>query len=403
MTGSTGRGGVDAGVIDPERLRAALRAVEPLAAASPDAIEVARAPGRVNLIGEYTDFNEGFVLPVAIGLEIRIALVPTDDRRVEVVLDETGERAGFSLDAIGERRGGWIDYVAGTAWSLSQAGIPLRGFRGVLASDLPVGSGLSSSAALELASARALLVDQADGIDRPRLALLAQRAENAYVGVQCGIMDQFASSVGNRDGAVLLDCRSLDHRAVHLPTDAVALVVCDTGAPRKLESSAYNDRRAACERIVALLADRGAPVRALRDVDEEMLGSLVGSADPVDLRRAEHVVRENARVIEAVDALEAADLAAAGRLFAESHASLRELFEVSSPELDALVETALAVPGVVAARMTGAGFGGCTVNLVRHAAVDDLRRAVDTSYRERTGRVPRVFVVEPAPGASLLA
>lgn len=394
--------GIGPGVVDPARLRAALVEIEPRAAAEPDAVEIARAPGRVNLIGEYTDFNDGFVLPAAIDLEIRIAFVPTDDRRVEVVLDATGERAAFSLDAIGERQGGWIDYVAGTAWSLSEAGLPLRGFRGLLASDLPVGAGLSSSAALELASARALLADQAEGIDRPRLALLAQRAENAYVGVQCGIMDQFASSVGNRDGAVLLDCRTLEHRAVHLPTDEVAVVVCDTGATRQLGSSAYNDRRAACERVVALLAARGAPVRALRDVDEEMLGSLTGVADPVDLRRAEHVIRENVRVIEAVAALEAGDLPSVGTLFAESHASLRKLFEVSSPELDALVETALAVPGVVAARMTGAGFGGCTVNLVRHGAVDDLRRAVDTTYRRRTGREPRVFVVEPAPGASLL-
>lgn len=395
-------GAIGAAAIDRERLLAALARIEPRAAADPGAVEIARAPGRVNLIGEYTDFNDGFVLPVAIDLEIRIALLPTDDRRVEIVLDATGERAGFSLDAIEERQGRWIDYVAGTAWALAEAGLPLRGFHGLLASNLPVGSGLSSSAALELASARALLAHQADGLDRPRLALLAQRAENAYVGVQCGIMDQFASSVGNRDGAVLLDCRSLEHRPVHLPTGEVALVVCDTGAPRRLGASAYNDRRRACERIVALLAERGAAVRALRDVDEEMLGSLAGLADPGDLRRAEHVVRENVRVVEAVAALEAADLASVGALFAESHASLRDLLGVSSPELDALVETALSVPGVVAARMTGAGFGGCTVNLVRHGAIEDLRRAVDTTYRRRTGREPRVYVVEPAPGASLI-
>ncbi|MFM2106160.1 MAG: hypothetical protein RL338_1192 [Chloroflexota bacterium] len=390
-----------AGTLDPGRLRDALAERLP-AELDPAAIRISRAPGRVNLIGEYTDFNDGYVLPVAIGLEIRIAFVPTDDRRVEVTLEATGETAGFDLDAIGERRGDWLDYVAGTARSLADAGIPLRGVRGLLASDLPVGAGLSSSAALELATAHALIADPADATDRPRLARLAQRAENEYVGVGCGIMDQFASSVGNRAGAILLDCRSLEHERVRIPLERVALVVCDTGAPRRLHGSAYNDRRASCERIVGLLAERGAPVRALRDVDEELLGSLAGLADAVDLRRAEHVVREDVRVLETVAALEAGDLEAVGRLFAESHASLRDLFEVSSTELDALVETALGVPGVVAARMTGAGFGGCTVNLVRHDALPALERAVETTYRRRTGRVPRVLVVEPASGAGLV-
>jgi len=397
---SAGQRRLTAGVVlDPRRLRAALMAIEPIARDRPDLIRVARAPGRVNLIGEHTDYNEGFVLPVAIGLEIRIALISTDDRQVTLVLEENGERVGFDLDAIGPRRGGCIDYVAGTAWSLAEAGIPIRGFRGILASTLPRSAGLSSSAALELVSATALLADQIGGVGRLELARLAQRAENAYVGVNCGLMDQFASSVGNAEGALLLDCRSLTHRSVALPLDRVALVVCDTGSPRRLESSQYNERRAQCERAVAMLAERGAPVRSLRDVDEAGLASLGDRLDPLSLRRAEHVVRENERVLATVAALEAGDLDTVGRLFAASHASLRDLFEVSSPELDALVSIAHETPGVVGARMTGAGFGGCTVNLVVREAVDALRGAVEREYPARTGLTPRVYVVEPVAGA----
>jgi galactokinase len=391
-----------ASVLDPARLRVALAAIEPAAHDHPDRVLIARAPGRVNLIGEHTDYNEGYVLPVAIGLEIRIAFVPTDDRRVELTLEATGDRRRFELDAIGPRTGTWIDYVAGTAWALAAAGIPTRGFRGVLVSTLPTSSGLSSSAALELVAARALLADQADGTDRMRLALIAQRAENEYVGVNCGLMDQFASSVGNAHGALLLDCRSLEYRAVALPLGEYALVVCDSASPRRLGSSQYNERRAQCERAVALLAGRGAPVRALRDVDPAMLASLGDVLDPVSLKRCEHVVREDERVLTTVAALESGDLPTVARDFAASHASLRDLYEVSSPELDALVEIAGSVPGVRAARMTGAGFGGCTINVVERGAVGALREAVASEYRRRTGLVPRILRVEPAAGAGLI-
>src|SRR5829696_1875402 len=204
---------------DPDALARRLTEVEPLAADDAAAIRVVRAPGRVNLIGEHTDYNEGFVLPVAIDLGIAIALLPTDDRRVEVTLAETGERDGFGLDAIGPKRGSWIDYVAGTAWALGEAGATTRGFRGILASDLPQGSGLSSSAALELASSLALSGGAEPELDRMTLARTAQRAENAYVGVNSGLMDQFASAFGEERSALLLDCRSLEHRTVALPLD----------------------------------------------------------------------------------------------------------------------------------------------------------------------------------------
>jgi galactokinase len=359
------------------------------------------APGRVNLIGEHTDYNDGFVMPAAIGLEIRMAILPTDDRRVVVTLDDTGETAGFDLDEIGPPTRTWIDYLAGTAWALAEAGRPVRGFRGVLASTLPRGAGLSSSAALEMAAALAMLGSDGAGPPEPR-AVAGRRAENGYVGVQSGVMDQFASAAGVGDHAILLDCRSLDWRPVPLPLDECALVVCHSGSSRKLETSAYNERRADCERAVATIATIEPSVRALRDVDAELLERAADLLDPVAARRARHIVEEDSRVLAAERALAARDLAEVGRLFAASHASLRDLFEVSSPELDALVEIATGVDGVVAARLTGAGFGGSTVNLVRRDAVAALRSAVEREYRARTGLEPRVFEVEAVAGASFV-
>ena len=287
------------GALEVDALAERLRRHEPSVAGDPDAIRVVRAPGRVNLIGEHTDYNLGFVLPAAIGLEIRLAFVPTSDRRVAITLPD-GERREFDLDAIPPRSGGWIDYVAATAWSLQSAGLPLHGFRGVLASDLPMSAGLSSSAALELASAWALL-DPPDlethGIDGMQLARLCQRGENDHVGVQCGIMDQAAVTLGQPGRALLLDCRSLDVRPVALPTNDHVLVVCDTNAPRRLEASEYNVRRAECESAVAAIAEAEPGVESLRDVDAEMLARHAPRLRPVELARAEHVIGENARVL----------------------------------------------------------------------------------------------------------
>ena len=382
---------------EPDALVDALLETEP-SAIPRAAVRVVRAPGRVNLIGEHTDYNEGLVLPVAIDLEIRIAYVPTDDRRVELVRLETGERDGFELDAPRPKAGTWLDYVVGTAWALGEAGLELTGLRGVIASTLPPNAGLSSSAAIELAAAWALLDEAAPSVGRFRLAGLCQRAENAYVGVQSGLMDQFAASCGVAGCAVLLDCRSLEWRAIELPAD-VELVVCHTGSPRHLERSEYNLRRSQCDAAVAGLAAVDPAVRSLRDVTTGMLSDAADRLDPVALRRARHVVAENARVEATVAALAAADLVAVGRLFAQSHASLRDLFEVSSPELDTMVEIASRVPGVIAARMTGAGFGGCTVNLIRPGAFEALRAAVETEYPSRTGLRPMVLPVRAAAGA----
>jgi galactokinase len=387
---------------DPAALVARLVAVEPLAAAVPEAVRVVRAPGRVNLIGEHTDYNEGYVLPIAIDRSITIALIPTDDRRVTVTLDAGGETAGFDLDDIGPRRGHWIDYVAGMAWAMAADGMPVSGFRGLLASDLPQGSGLSSSAALELAAALALSRGEEPTTDRMTLARIAQRAENVHVGVLCGLMDQFASAFGTAGTALLLDCRSLEYRTVPLPLDAISLVVCDSGSPRRLDRSAYNERRGQCEEAVATIARRDAGVRSLRDVTPSMLVAADGELGPLLARRARHVVEENERVLRVAAALESGDAATAGRLFSESHASLRDLYEVSSPELDALVDVAESVPGVLGSRLTGAGFGGCTVTLVRRDALTALTGIVMEAYPARTGLTPQVFAVTPSPGARVL-
>ena len=372
--------------------------------ARPAGIEVVRAPGRVNLIGEHTDYNGGWVLPAAIDMEIWIAFVPTDEQRIELTslsLDETRMARFDDLIPRSERADGsrsWLDYASGTAWALIGAGVPVRGIRGVVDSNLPVGSGLSSSAALEVASARALLDPAHDPPVPSRIAAIAQRGENFYVGVKGGILDQFSSACGAADHAIQLDCRSLESRLVSLPP-GVALVVCDTGSPHRLEASAFNTRRAECYEGVRIVALHEPGVEQLRDVEPEMLARWRHEMPEAVARRCEHIVRENARVGETVRALETGDLVAVGRLFVESHASLRDLYEVSSPELDAMVEIASGVPGVIGARMTGAGFGGCTVNLVRGAAVPALRDAVLTHYPARTGLTPAVHVVRAVDGA----
>jgi galactokinase len=379
-----------------------LRSSEPLAAADPTSIRVVHAPGRVNLIGEHTDYNDGFVLPAAIDLGITLALIPSGDRRVEITLAEDGERDGFQLDDPGTRRGRWIDYVAGTAWALQGRDVPIGGFRGILASDLPTEAGLSSSAAMEIAAAWALSGGERPAMPPMDLAQAAQRAENAYVGVNSGLMDQFAVTFGLADHALLLDCRTLDHRPIPLPPTC-ALVICHSGAPRTLAGSAYNDRRAECERAVAGLRAIDPTISALRDVTPVLLAAGADRLDPTARRRATHVVHENERVLATIDALQAGDLDTVGHAFEASHASLRDDYEVSSPALDALVEIALSVPGVIGARLTGAGFGGCTVNLVRPDAVEALCRAVMEQYPGRTGLVPRVFRVEAADGARRIA
>ena len=387
--------------LSPDELVTELVAREPSAAADRDAIRMVRAPGRVNLIGEHTDYNAGLVLPAAIDREIRIAYLPTNDRRVVLTRLDSGGTGAFDLDGDRRRSGTWLDYVAGVAWALAEAGLPTTGLRGVIATTLPESAGLASSAAIEVASAWALLGGAASDVGPLSIAQICQRAENGYVGIQSGLMDQFASSCGVEGAALLLDCRSFEWRSVALPRD-MALVVCHTGAPRRLTSTEYNVRRAECEAAVEGIRRVDPSILTLRDVSAALLAAARGGLDPVVARRAEHVIAENARVLDTLVALEAEDRATIAEAFASSHASLRDLFDVSSPELDALVEIAVAVPGVVGARMTGGGFGGCTVNLVETDRVEALERTVVASYPRRTGLTPKVMVVAPADGAGRL-
>lgn len=388
---------------NPDALTAKLLDLHPEVRERSADIRVVHAPGRVNLIGEHTDYNEGYVLPVAIDLGIAIALAPTDDGIVSLTLAESGDTQTFVAAAPGERRHTWIDYVAGMAFAFGEAGLPMRGFRGVLASDLPQGAGLSSSAALEVVGAWALSGGQAPAVDPMRLVHLVKRGENGYIGLNNGIMDQFASIFGEPGRALLLDCRSLDHRAIQLVGDDLALVACHSGSPRRLEASAYNERRSQCDAAVEAIAGLEPGVTALRDVTPAMLHAVRDRLSPLAVRRATHVVEEDQRVLDAIAAFEAGDLAEVGRLFYASHASLRDLYDVSSPELDTLVEIARATPGVIGARLTGAGFGGCTINLVHRDAVPALREAVLRDYPARTGLTPRVFEVAASAGARRIA
>lgn len=360
---------------------------------------VARAPGRVNLIGEHTDYNDGFVMPMAIDRAVYIAGSSLEDDRVEVHSVDFAEQGSFALSSVDKlvpAGDGWLEYVKGTAWALADAGLALTGWRGAMVGDVPVGAGLSSSAAVELAVARAFSAQAGWAWDASAMALLGQRAENRWVGVNCGIMDQMISACGRADHALLLDCRSLQGTLVPLP-EGVSVVVLDTGTRRGLVDSAYNERRAQCE-----TAARFFNVGALRDVDEAHFGERMRELDEITRRRARHVISENARTERAAEAMRAGNAGALGALLNESHVSLRDDFEVSSEALDKMVECAQRHRGCYGARMTGAGFGGCAVALVDAEQVDALVEETARAYREQTQNDPSVYICRATDGAELL-
>ena len=363
-----------------------------------------QAPGRVNLLGEHTDYNDGFVLPIAIGRAMRLALAPSGSARVRLFSLDFDQRSEFDLDRSIQRDPAafWSDYVRGVAVMLLDAGESLAGYDAVLSGDVPIGAGLSSSAALEVAAARSFQAVNRLTLSGVELARVCQRAENEFVGVNCGIMDQFVSLLGQRDHALLIDCRSLDYRLVPLPPD-VRVVVLDSGVRRDLATSAYNERRAQCEEGVRLLQQRLPRVQALRDVTPADLERYAATLPPVVRRRCRHVVLENQRVLDGVAALERGDVSAFGAAMNASHVSLRDDYQVSCPELDALVEAAWEQPGCLGTRMTGAGFGGCTVNLVRADAVGAFVPAVQAAYQAQTGRVPSALVCRAEDGAVVRA
>jgi galactokinase len=364
-----------------------------------DPVFVVRAPGRVNLIGEHTDYNEGFVLPMAIDRAIWIALRPRPDSLVRVHALDLNLSATF--DANFPKKGnGWAEYLKGTAYELQNAGFKLKGWEGVLSGDIPRGAGLSSSAAVELAAARAFAAVSGFEWNAARLAKIAQRAENDWVGVNCGIMDQMASAVSRAGRALFLDCRTLEVQHIPIPS-GVSIFVLDTSTRRGLVNSAYNERRGQCEQAAKWFG-----VKALRDVSVETLQKTQNAKredlNEVVLRRARHVITENARVLEAIQAMKSNDLVTLGRLFNESHASLRNDFEVTNDALDQIVECALEQPGCYGARMTGAGFGGCAVALVREEEAEAFAEAVSTAYRQRSGLEAGVYVCKASEGANLV-
>lgn len=356
---------------------------------------IVRAPGRVNLIGEHTDYNDGFVLPMAIDRAMWIALRPRPDRLVSAFSLDMREAIEFDLDRF-EKLSGWGEYLKGVAWALSEAGYDVRGWEGVVAGDVPIGAGLSSSAAWELAAARAFASVAGFEWEAPKMALLSQRAENKWVGVNCGIMDQMISATGQADHAVLIDCRSLDLQAVPLPPETV-VVVLDTATRRGLVDSAYNERRAQCE-----AAARFFKVKALRDVSVEQFNARSDELDPLTRRRARHVITEDDRTLRAVEAMRRGDAVELGQLMNACHASLRDDFEVSSHELNVMVEAAQRRPDCYGARMTGAGFGGCAVALVRADAARDFVHGVSTDYHAATGRTPSIYVCRATNGAEVI-
>lgn len=360
---------------------------------------VVRAPGRVNLLGGHTDYNDGYVLPAALDRAAWIAAASVEAREAAVYAKDLEGNAIFALDSAPPSDGGWADYPRGVAWALQERGLRLAGLEAALTSSVPVGSGLSSSAAVEVAFAYAWLELSGLRLDRREIALVCQRAENAYVGVNCGIMDQMTSAAGAEGHAMLLDCRTLGTELVPLRRD-VAITVADTGVRRKLAASEYNVRRAQCEQAVRILSEHLLGIRALRDVGPDDLERLKDHLPEIIYRRARHIVTDNTRVLQAAEALRQGDVATVGALMRGCHVSLRDDYEVSSPELDALAEAAWEVEGCYGARLTGAGFGGSIVALVAVQAVPDLEARLSTTYKAAFGREPEVHVCQSADGVS---
>jgi galactokinase len=357
-----------------------------------------RAPGRVNLIGEHTDYNDGFVLPIALQYSTWVAIARRDDRRVRLRSQTVEKTAEFDLDEVDPLpRHDWTDYVRGLAWVLEAAGNRLVGADMLIDSEIPIGSGLSSSAAIEMATGYGMLTLAGAAINLDALATAGQRTENVFIGVRSGIMDEYASCHGVAGHAILLDCRDLAARLVPVGADT-RLVVANSMVRHAHTASEYNTRRDECETGVVTLASVLPGIRALRDVSLAELEANETLLDPVIFRRCRHVVTENARAQRAADVLEAGDQAGFGALMVQSHESLRDDYEVSCAELDLLVETALGIDGVLGARMTGGGFGGCAISLVRQDAVERFSAILAEKYEHSTGIAPTMIVAEAGPG-----
>ncbi len=356
------------------------------------------APGRVNLIGEHTDYNDGFVFPMAIENFTAVAIKPRSDRILSIWSENMQELKTIDLDN-NHKTGKWSDYPAGIAKMLEEEGIKLIGADMYIESEVPVGAGLSSSAALEISSALALLSTVNAKLDNTRLAKLGQKAENKFVGMNCGIMDQFISINGEKDKALFLDCRSLTFQQVPLPSDQIRIVVCNTMVRHELAASEYNKRRIECENGVKLLNELLGRVRALRDVTMAQFENVQEKLPLLVQKRCRHVISENERTLASVDALQKRDLKLFGQLMNESHDSLRDDFQVSCRELDTMVNIARKQHGVLGARMTGGGFGGCTVNLVQKDKVGHVCEHIFSQYKKTTDLEAKIYIFSASQGA----
>jgi galactokinase len=361
---------------------------------------VVRSPGRVNLIGEHTDYNQGFVLPAAVDRGITMALKARSDRRYVLHALDLGRRLEGDLGELAPHPERWPNYLLGVLDQLQKEGKPMGGFELVYGGDLPMGAGMSSSAALECGLAFAMNELYGLGLDRLTMAKLSQAAEHSFVGVKCGIMDQMASLLSQKDHVMMLDCQDLSCRFVpfHSP---VKIFLCDTQVARALAESGYNQRRSQCEAGVALLRKYAPAVQSLRDVSLELLDAHRSELDPIVYRRCRYVIEENLRVIAACKALERDDLKTLGHLMNQSHQGLSQAYEVSCPELDVLAEAAAALPGVLGARMMGAGFGGCTINLVEVGAEDAFVQGMAPAFA-KIRKPSKIHSCAPHCGTELL-
>lgn len=366
-------------------------------------IRVFYSPGRVNLLGEHTDYNGGYVLPVALSVGTTVCIGKREDNKICLSATDLDERVCADIENLDSyRKIKWGNYQLGVAYELLRSGYKVGGCNMLFDDTVPHGAGLSSSAAIECATGIALIkVFNPDReINRVELALLAQRAENQFVGVNCGIMDQFASVMGKKNNAIFLNCKTLEYQYVPLNLGDYVLVITNTNKKRSLADSKYNERRSECERGLETLKKELPDITCLGDVTVEMYEAVKNVIkDPTIEKRVRHVIYEDDRVLKAIDVLNRNDLVEFGKLMIASHESLRDLYEVTGKELDTLFEEALKVDGVLGSRMTGAGFGGCTVSIVHKLAVEDFKSLVGRNYTEKTGLIPSFYVMETDDGS----
>jgi galactokinase len=387
-----------------KRVKSVLAKFKEVFGSEKNKVFVVRAPGRVNLIGEHTDYNKGFVLPIAINQEIIAAFLPRQDRLISLYSSNFSSFCQFSLEEIAyDEKKLWVNYIKGVIHFLQEEGVKLSGMNMVLEGNIPIGAGLSSSAAIEMVTALSLQIASGFTMKPLEVIKLCQKAENEFVGVNCGIMDQFASLLSEESKALFLDCRSLEYKLIPFPIEDLGIVICNTQVERNLAHSEYNNRRKECIEGVSLLREFLPEADALRDITTDRFEKYEHYLPKNVRKRCRHVIRENERVTQSVIALEEGNLKKFGALMNESHQSLRDDYEVSCSELDAMVEIARKIDGVLGARMTGAGFGGCTVNLVEKKSIDQFQRTVMEEYKKETGIQPEIYICQAENGAGEIA